>query len=446
MADFYLRGPQMSLFRRNKKNWGNNVPMRPARVLRPRNDDEIVKHISDSASRQHYVKVVGSSHSCSELVRMEGDVTLISLEDMPQEQPEIDQVAMTVRVPASMRLDHLNQFLWKNGYALENLGDIDKQTIAGAISTGTHGSGSRIGSLSSQVTHVRIITPSQGPIDCSANKNPSYLPAAQLSLGCLGVITHVTMKICTKYWLRMITKKASRGEVMAAMPDLLKNHRHVECWVWPHTCLVSLRVTDETKVQEGRGAFSRFWKHVVLENGGLWCVSAICRKWQKSCDEISMLSAALLRDDEIDKSFRVLSTPRYVKYLEMEYAIPEADAPKCLEQVMQLLDKRRFPVSFPLHYRYTAEDNIYLSPFFARAGASIDVQQFHRMDHVTFFKESENIFLSHNGRPHWGKIHSLKATDLKTMYPKWDEFQNIRQLLDPNGVFLTPSLRALLEP
>lgn len=419
--------------------------MRPANVVKPRTEDEIWDYLKRPPDGGH-VKVVGSRHSCSDLVRMEGDVTLLSLEKLPVQEPEIDLSSMTVRVAAATSLDYLNRYLWKRGFALENLGDVDKQTVAGAISTGTHGSGSRIGSLSSLVTHVRIVTPSKGPIDCAPNDPDTckYFPAVRLSLGCLGVITYVTMKIQYRYWLRMKTTKEARSEVMAHLDELTSRYRHVECWVWPHTCFVSLRVGEISDKPSERGALARFWKHIVLENGVLWCVSAICRRWQESCDDVSMLSATLLRDDEIDASFRALATTRLVKYLEMEYVVPERDGPICLEAIMENLIQQNLPVSFPVHFRCTASDDIYLSPFYQRTGVSISVQQFDKMEYMKYFKESEEIFLRHDGRPHWGKLHFQNAQSLRSIYPQWRKFLDVRENLDPAGVFLTPYLRDLL--
>jgi FAD/FMN-containing dehydrogenase len=243
----------------------------------------------------------------------------------------------------------------------------------------------------------------------------------------------------------MSTRNERLGAVMADVDERLRRHRHVEFWYWPRSERVLSRTTDMTGRPATVSALRRFFKQIVVENGMLLALSVAARAIPSVADDVSRLQAALgASDDRIDRSYRILATPRHVKLVEMEYAVPAAAGPDCLREIKAWLDAADVPVSFPIQYRYVAPEDGYLSPYAGRASALIDLQQFKGMPFREYFDAGEAIFKRYDGRPHWGKLHGRTADELRELYPRWDDFQAVRRRWDPAGVFTNDYLRTVL--
>ncbi len=428
---------------RTWRNWAGNVRCTPAAIVRPRSEDEVAVAVRRAAAAGQKVRVAGSGHSYTEIVSTNG--MLLSLEHMRGIR-SLHAERSEATVWAGTRLRSLGDPLWERGFAMENLGDADVQALAGAISTATHGSGIALRSLSSQVVGLTLVTATGEVVECSEEHEPELFTAARVGLGCLGVITRVRLRLQPRYMLAMTMRRERLDTVLDDMAERLGS-RHFEFWYWPDTGIASTRTTELTDAPAGESSVGRFLEGMVVENAGLWIVNSIARALPGSADAISRLQAALTPvGTRVDRPYRLLATPRLVKLMECEYSVPAEAGPDCLREIKAWIDKSHVPISFPIEYRYVAAEDSFLSPYYDRTSAMIDLQQFTGMPYHEYFLAGEQIFKSYDGRPHWGKLHSRTADQLRPLYPEWDRFQEVRRRWDPDGLFMNDYLRRVLEP
>ena len=340
------------------------------------------------------------------------------------------------------RLKALGKMLFADGLALENLGDIDAQSLAGAVSTGTHGTGSSLGTLSTQLTSVTLVTATGDVIDCSADCEPDVFRAAGVSLGALGVLWRMRLRLLPVYRLRYTRKSMDLEECLARLPELTA-HRHFELYWFPHTERVDVKAMDPTE-EPASSELGRFVNDLLFENGAFWLLSEACRLVPPLCAPASRLCARLVAQGTcVGPSHRIFATPRLVRFNEMEYAVPSERGADCLREIRRYVDSKRVRVHFPVELRFARGDDIWLSPAYCRDTAYIAVHQYRGMPYEDYFAGVESIFKNHGGRPHWGKMHTRAAADLAALYPMWERFQDVRRRLDPAGVFLNDYLRTL---
>jgi FAD-linked oxidoreductase len=423
------------------RNWTGNVRCTPAAIVRPRNEDEVAVAIRRAAAAGQTIRVAGSGHSYTEIVSTSG--MLLSLDRMRGIET-VDVERSEAAVWAGSRLSSLGDPLWERGFAMENLGDTDAQALAGAISTATHGSGIELRSLSSQVVGLTLVSATGAVVECSEKREPDLFNAARVGLGCFGVITRVRLRLQPRYMLSMTMRREDLATVLSDMEERLHS-RHFEFWYWPDTRIVSTRRTEVTGAAGTQGAARRFLQGIVVENAGLWILNSLARAVPASADAISRLQATLAPSGtRVDRPYRILATPRLVKLLETEYSVPAEAGPDCLREVKAWIDRSHVPISFPIEYRYVAAEDAFLSPYYGRASAMIDLQQFTGMPYHEYFLAGENIFRRYGGRPHWGKLHSRTADELRPLYPDWDRFQEVRRRWDPDRIFMNDYLRRVL--
>lgn len=423
------------------RNWSGSVRFRPERILYPGSVEEVAKIIRQAADESKQIRVVGSGHSFTPLVPT--DDILLSL-DRLRGLEEVDKERGLVTVRAGTKLKELGELLLRHGLAQENLGDIDAQSIAGAISTGTHGTGIDFGILSTQVAALTLVTASGEVIECSPDRHPELFKAAQVSLGSLGVIVRVTLRVLPRYQLHYRSGRMSLEECLDHLDRYRHEHRHFEFFWFPHTDFVQVKFMDKTdQAASTGGLWSRFSK-LVLENGVFWLLSEGARLVPRLCPSISRLSAwGVPTVEEVGDSHRLFATPRLVRFNEMEYGIPAEKLPEVMREIRDCVNLLRFAVHFPVECRYVKGDDIWLSPAYGRDTAFIAVHMYRGMPHESYFSAVEAIFRCHGGRPHWGKMHSLTAEELSRLYPRWNDFRRIRDEQDPEGRFLNSHLRAL---
>ncbi|MCS1350826.1 D-arabinono-1,4-lactone oxidase [Mechercharimyces sp. CAU 1602] len=421
------------------KNWSGDVECEPAQLSTPQSIEEIQALLKKCESEGRQVRVVGSGHSFSPLVQTND--MMISLDGL-QGIIHHDVERAEAEVWAGTKLYTLGEELAARGFAQENLGDINAQSIAGAVSTGTHGTGVQFGSLSTQVKTVTLLTATGEEKTFSTTENASLLPAAQLSLGSLGVITKLTLALLPKYCLRYQSERVLLQDCLARLDEYNQNHRHFEFYWFPYTKWVQIKTMDQTdEAPTGTTLWNQFNKTVV-ENGLFWLVSECSRLFPRTSRSVSKLSARGVPVlHEVNESHRLFASPRLVRFHEMEYSIPANRLPEVMEEIEVCVEKHRFAVHFPLECRYVKADNIWLSPAYGRDSAFIAVHMYKGMPYKEYFAALEEIFLRHEGRPHWGKMHTQSAEELKNRYPKWEEFMRVREELDPAGLFLNPYLR-----
>jgi FAD-linked oxidoreductase len=415
-------------------NWARQQPCAPERIETPASEEELVRAVTGAPR----VKVAGSGHSFTDIACTDG--VMIDMSGM-RRVLSVDGVDVTVE--AGITLHELGEELRSRGLAMENQGDVDPQTLAGAISTATHGTGGRFGNLSSQVVGVRLV---DGTGEVHDLRRGDELRAARVSLGALGAISAVTLRCVPAFTIHRVDRPAALDDVLPRLDELVGSHDHWEAFVMPYTRRALTLVSERTdRAPEPPGRAAAFVHDVVLENAVL---GAFCRTGRAFPRAIPALNRSLARlmggSERLDASNRVYANTRLVRFTEMEYAIPRERASEALERVLALIERRRLPVGFPIELRVTAPDDALLSTAFERPTAYIAVHQYVGMEFETYFRAVEAIMDEYDGRPHWGKRHYQSAATLRPRYPEWDRFAEIRERLDPERRFENDYLRRVL--
>ena len=423
------------------RNWSGSVRAAPRELARPGSMDELARMIGAYGREGRRVRVVGSGHSFTPLAQT--DDVLVTLDGL-QGIVAVDETSQTVRVRGGTWLKTLGNALLERGLAQENLGDIDVQSIAGAISTGTHGTGVGFGTLATQVEGLTLVTASGDVVECSAEREPDVFKAAQVSLGALGVIAEVTLRVVPAKRLRFQSRRERVDDLLSHLDEYKRDNAHFEFFWLPYTQYAQAKFLNETtKPATGSNLWGTF-NRIVMENGVYWLLSEACRLAPPLTRPVSHISAwGVASVDEADWSHRVYATPRAVRFQEMEYNIPADQFPAALAEARETIARERFRVHFPIECRFVRADDIWLSPAYGRDSAYMAVHMYRGMRYKEYFQAMEAIFRRHEGRPHWGKMHSRTAIELAALYPHWDDFRRVRASLDPNGMFLNDYLRRL---
>jgi L-gulonolactone oxidase len=323
--------------------------------------------------------------------------------------------------------------LARRGLAMENLGDVDAQTLAGALATGTHGTGVGFRNLSSQVESMRLVTAS-GPVEVSGGDE---LRAARVGLGALGVVTEVTLRCVPLYTLRRVDERRPIAETLERLEELAAARERFEFFSFPYSRWALWRTTERVDAQPAPPSrATRFVEDVLLENGALGALCRLGRAVPSLVPAIDRFMGRLAGGGErLDSSNRIYANPRLVRFTEMEYAIPRAAGAEAVRRVFELVESRRLPVLFPLEVRFGAPDDAFLSPAHGRDTCYIAVHVYRGMEFETYFRAVEAIMREYGGRPHWGKRHYRSAGELAALYPDWDGFRAVRERLDPMRMF-----------
>ena len=416
------------------RNWAGDQRCAPDAIDRPSSEEEVAAAIGRAAGAGRSVRVAGAGHSFSDIVLTDGHLLDLSRMDRVL---SADRTTGLAEVEAGISIRDLGPKLADHGLALENQGDVDPQSVAGAISTATHGTGAGFRNISAQVAGLRLITDGGEAVDCSEDSEPELFRAARVGLGALGVITRVTLRCAPSYTLRRSDAPRPLDETLGRLDELVDGHERFELFVFPYTRTALTRVTESTPDEPEPMAPAAEWlQDVVLENAVLELFSRAGRALPAAVPSLNRTIARLLQPSErVDRSYRIYANPRKVRFTEMEYAVPRAAGREALERVLAMIERRRLPISFPLEFRFVAADDAYLSPSNGRATAYIAVHVYRGMEHETYFRAVESIMREYDGRPHWGKRHYRTAADLAPAYPDWDRFAEARERLDPNRRF-----------
>ena len=422
-------------------NWSGSVKSEPRQISTPRSIDELAGMIKEFGHTGRHVRVVGAGHSFTPLVQTK-DV-LISLDRM-QGIESVDTGARTAIVLGGTKLKYLGETLFDYGMAQENLGDIDVQSIAGAISTGTHGTGTDFGTIATQVEGLTLITATGEILECSPTHNADIFKAAQVSLGTLGVIARVKLRLVPAQRLHYHAVSKKLSDCLTHLDQYKQENSHFEFFWFPYTDGVQAKFLNETEQPVSKSNLWGDFNKIVLENGVYWLLSEACRHFPRLCKTVCQISAQSIASiDEVNYSHRLFATPRLVRFQEMEYNIPSQYMRVVLDEIRDCIEKYQFQVNFPVECRFVRADDIWLSPAYQRDSAYIAVHMYRGMPYQDYFKHIEAIFRAYDGRPHWGKMHTRTASELETLYPRWHDFRRIRAELDPQGIFLNDYLRAL---
>jgi L-gulonolactone oxidase len=426
-------------------NWAGDQACHPVEVLRPGGRDELGEAIGAAAAAGRRVSVAGSGHSFTEAAMT--DETMLRIEAL-KGVIDADRTSGLVKVGAGTVLADLNEELARLGLAMENLGDIDRQTIAGAISTGTHGTGARLRNISAQVEAIELVLADGGVRQLDAAADPELLRAARVGVGALGAISAVTLRCVPAFTLDRVDTSRPREQVLDSFQASADANDHFELFTFPYADSALVLERNRTGAPaRPRGKVAGYLNDVVLENWALEALSATGKRFPAAIPLLSRLAArAASGGRTIDRSDRVFANDRRVRFTEMEYGVPREHGPEAARRVIEWVRSNRSPVFFPIEMRVAAGDDALLSPSHGRDTAYIAVHQYRGMEWRPYFEAVEEIMSSYGGRPHWGKRHFQTAATLAPRYPQWSAFQRARDGLDPSRVFSNEYAERVLGP
>jgi FAD-linked oxidoreductase len=416
------------------RNWAGDQTCTPIDRLRPAGREELAEAVATAAAAGRKISIPGSGHSFTETAMTDG--TMIDVGALSG-VIDADRSSGLVKVGAGTVLADLNEQLHGLGLAMENLGDIDRQTIAGAISTGTHGTGAKLRNISSQVVAIELVLADGSVRELTAEADPELLRAARVSIGALGAICSITLRCLPAFTLHRVDTPEPREEVFDSFQERADAHEHFELFTFPYadSALVLERNRTEGPPRP-RGRTAAFLNDVVLENWALEAISAGGKAFPRAIPAFSRLAARLASGStSTDRSDRIFANERRVRFTEMEYGVPREHGPEAARRVIEWIRSNRYPVFFPIEMRVTAADDALLSPSHERDTAYIAVHQYRGMKWRPYFEAVEAIMNEYGGRPHWGKRHFQTAATLPERYPRWTDFQAARDELDPGHAF-----------
>lgn len=410
--------------------------------MRPVGVEEIVAVVRDAAAQQRRAKVVGSCHSFTGAAVTDGVAIHIGGH---RRVLDLDVATGLVTVEAGMTLARLNRTLAAAGLALPNLGDIDTQSLAGAVATGTHGTGASAASLASQVVGLELVTADGEVRPCAAIRDPELFEAARVGLGALGVVTSLTLQAVPAFSLQAVEAVERLDRVLADVERSVAENDHFEFFWVPHTGMARTKRNNRSG-EPPRGSARRVVDRVLVENVAFGALCRVERRWPELVPRLAPLMAAGGRRDVVDRSYRIFASPRSVPFVEMEYAIPRDRVVEAVTRVRDLIERERLRVAFPVEVRFAPAEDVWLSTSQGRDSAYVAVHQYQGMPYERYFELVEEVMVDLDGRPHWGKLHTRTAVDLAPSYPQWDRWHAQRARVDPDGMWANDYLEQVLGP
>lgn len=385
---------------RDWQNWSGSQQHSVEQMVLPDVESDIVKLLDRASSESRCVRAIGSAHSFVPFWTNDYLLSLDNMRGLVSSDPARQQATFW----AGTKLHEMGQPLWEMGLAMSNMGDIDRQSIAGAMSTGTHGTGIHLQNISSQVVGLRLIQANGEITDINTDSHSQLLRAARVSMGTLGVISQVTLKAIPAFYLHEKQWLASVDECAEAREELMLNNRHWEFFWDPQSDQCAMKTLNPTTLK-------------VLENS--------------------------LEGESLGPSYQIIPSQRDVKFNEIEFSVPAEAGWACFLALRSMMQQRFPEVRWPIEYRTLKADDSYLSSASGRDSVTISAHEGIKHSHTPLFKAVEDLFREYGGRPHWGKVHTHKATELEALLPHFNDFQAIRSTLDPEGRFLNPFLQGI---
>ncbi len=382
-------------------NWSGKLTARPSEILFVRSEADAEALVRSAAAENRRIRVAGATHSHAPL--LVHDDLLVDTRGLSG-IVSIDLDTNSAWIAGGSRIHTLGRQLHTAGLALQNQGDIDEQAIAGATATGTHGTGTKLGNLSSAVTGMRIAT-SEGLVECTPDENAELWRASRLHLGAFGLVTQLRLQLRPAYRLQEVAHGGPLEEALEGLDEQIDTNRHYEFFWSPQEDEVrakSINETDNPPVYP-------------LAEEGQRCA------W----------------------NYEVLPNYRPHKHTEMEYSVPAESGPACMREIAHLLKTQFTDVVWPVEYRTLAADDVWLSTAYDQETVTISVHQDVRVDDEPYFRACEEIFLAHAGRPHWGKVHYLDGAALARIHPRWEDWWRVRDEADPHNIFVNDYLKDL---
>ncbi|WP_333740784.1 D-arabinono-1,4-lactone oxidase [Streptomyces sp. IBSBF 2806] len=425
------------------RNWGGNVVARPAREVTPASVDELAEAVRRAAEDGLKVKAVGTGHSFTSIAATDG---VLIRPQLLTGIRKIDRDNMTVTVEAGTPLKRLNLALAREGLSLTNMGDIMEQTVSGATSTGTHGTGRESASIAAQIKGLELVTADGSVLVCSEKENPEIFAAARIGLGALGVVTALTFAVEPVFLLTAREEPMPFDKVLAEFDELWAENEHFEFYWFPHTGSTNTKRNNRSAgPAEPVSRVAGWIEDEFLSNGVFQAAQWVGRAAPGTIPAIARLSSkALSARTYTDIPYKVFTSPRRVRFVEMEYAVPREAVTETLRELRTMVGRSGLRISFPVEVRTAPADDITLSTASGRDSAYIAVHMVKGTAYQGYFTAAERIFTAHEGRPHWGKVHTRDAEYFAGVYPRFEEFTALRDRLDPDRLFQNDYLRRVL--
>jgi L-gulono-1,4-lactone dehydrogenase len=424
-------------------NWSRDQHCAPAQIARPTSEDELAQVVAQAAARGLRLRAAGAGHSFTDAACTDGLLVQTSgLQRVISADPESGLVTLE----AGITLHQLGPLNAARRLALENQGDIDTQSVAGALATATHGTGARFGNLSTRVAGMRLVTASGEVVELTRESDPEGLLAARVSVGALGIASQITLECVPLYTLTRLDKPLALHDTLERLDEHVDTNDHFEFFLWPYTRMAMTRSTMRSDAApDPTPKWRRALQEQFVENNVLGAICRSGRRFPRQVPRLNRMMATALSESRVqDHAYKVYAGIRNVRFTETEYAIPRAHARAALERSMELVERRRLPILFPFEVRFAAGDDAFLSTAHGRDTCYIAAHQYTGMEFESFFRGFEEIMNDYDGRPHWGKRHYQTAATLRERYPDWDRFQAVRARLDPDGVFTNDYTRRVL--
>ena len=430
--------------RRRWQNWAGTQHCDPLEVHRPRSEEEIAAIVGSAAIIGERVKVVGTGHSFTDIALTDGH--LIDLRDYSA-LVRVNRSALRATAQAGMTFTAFSRALFPRGLSMEDMGDIGYQTVAGGTATGTHGTGARFGCLATQIVRMRIVLADGSTVECTADDEPELFQAARVGLGALGVISTLTFRLEPAFNLHARELPLPLDDVIDGLDEFVDDNQHFEFFWYPGSRHAATKRNNRTaRAADDYAAWRRVRDDVVVGDYAANATVQLGRVAPALARRARRMVATDGREDYVDRSYRVFTSERRVRFHEMEYFIPRAAAREAFGRVRALIERGEHGVAMPVEVRFTAPDDIPLSMSEGRATCSIAVHMLRHQPYEQYFAAVEAIMRDYDGRPHWGKLHFQKAATLRPIYQQWDRFQAVRARVDPRGTFANPYLDRVLGP
>ncbi len=427
------------------RNWAGNQMCVPSEILRPGSADEVAAIVRRASEGGLRVKAVGSGHSFTDTACTRG--ILVSLDRLAAVEA-VDTVRCRVTVQAGVRLDALNRRLDAAGLAMPNLGDIDRQSLAGATATATHGTGLALGNLATTIVGMDIVDGRGELVHCDEHERPELLRVARVGVGALGIVTRMTLQCVPAFDLHATETVEPLDELLDGFEQHMAGHDHMEFFWIPasrHAHVKRNNRTEEPRRPQNRLAETR--DKILYENVVFGLANRTVRRFPSLASAVAKrTTGAVVERDFVDASHRVFVSRRFVRFYEMEYAVPRAALPEAVRRVGALARSLPSPVTFPIEVRVSAADDIPLSTAYGRDTGWFACHVYKGTPYLAYFQGVEAIAADYGGRPHWGKLHFHDHRSLAPLYPEWDRFQRARSELDPAGTFANTYTDRVLGP
>ena len=428
------------------RNWSGLEEAVPRHVEVPGSVDAVVDVVCRARDAGRTVKMTGTGHSFTAIAAPEH--TLLRPEGLTGILA-VDREAMTVTARAGTPLKDLNLALERLGLSLHNMGDIAEQTLAGAVSTGTHGTGGTAAGLAAQLAGLELVTGTGEVLTASREHHPDVFDVTRVGLGALGILTSLTFHVEPLFVIDAHEEPMTWDRALGSYDEMAAAAHHLDMYWFPHTDRMLVKQNVRTDLDPGEqqppSRLAAWWEDELVSNtvfGGL------CRVGSRSpalVPRLNRLAGRVLSERRYsDLAHRVFVSPRRVRFREMEYAVPRGVGLDVLRECRRIIEASDWRIAFPVEVRTARADDIPLSTAYGRDTLYLAFHLPHDTDHRAYFGGLEPVLREAGGRPHWGKVHTRTAGDLASAYDRFDDVRAMRERLDPDRVFANAHLRQVL--